>query len=97
MMLDDASRGRSYERMMVRHVPDYPADRRAFQTAFGAAGTGQHGKRRGNCKNSDEFVHIGGQKTTDRDKTRQDVKSCSESLPTRLSGRLRLSLCFIEW
>jgi len=49
MMLDDASRGRSQDRMMARHVTDHPADRRAFQTAFGAGDTRRHAKQRGSC------------------------------------------------
>ena len=37
MMLDDASRGGSYDGVMARYVTDYATDGSAFQTAFGGS------------------------------------------------------------
>jgi hypothetical protein len=58
MMLNNASRGCSYNGVMACHVTDYTADGCAFQATFGGPSPRKQCERRGHYYSYQYFAHF---------------------------------------
>jgi hypothetical protein len=82
MMLNDASRGCSYDGVPACNVTDHAANRRAFQTAFCGSDAWKHCKGCGEYKSDNTFAHFS--------------DSYEHRCTQNPSGRQKLQRCWLD-